>query len=110
MISMDSPSKASADPSANAGQSRSMQSPLVSALLQPILDQPPGDRILARPAEIRPIFVIEQPAPAVPAGILQFRAVDSDVAGAGRGVEAQHDRGRKRPGLRRMIGHAIDLD
>src|SRR5690348_4202903 len=77
---------------------------------QPILDEAPGDRIAARQAEVVAVLVRAQEVAVEPARILELALIHSDVAAPRAGVEAQHDRGGKRPGLRGMVGDLIDDD
>jgi hypothetical protein len=45
-----------------------------------------------------------------PARVRQFTVVDRDLGRPCRGVKAQHDVGRERPGLRGMTIDGLDLD
>ena len=52
----------------------------------------------------------QQEAALVPLGVFQFLGIDRDGAASGARVKSQHERGRERPGLRRVIGHLVDRD
>src|SRR5690349_2323585 len=77
---------------------------------EPILDQPPGDRIAARQPDTVVVLVGAQPAALEPARVLELAGIDRDRGRGGLGVEAEHDIGRERPGLRRMVMHRADFD
>src|SRR5580658_7180114 len=77
---------------------------------QPILDESPRDRVAARQAERVVVLMRENEAALEPARVLELAMVDTDLAVARPRMEAQHDRGRKRPGLRRMVGDLVDAD
>src|SRR6185437_13780520 len=72
------------------------------------LDQPARDRILARHAELVVVLMRQQETAVVPARILELAVIDADLGAARAGMEAQHDRGGKGPGLRRVIAHLVD--
>src|SRR5689334_10755880 len=86
---------------------------------QPTIDEPARDRIARRKepaarrwglearevglAEARHLFAAE------PRGVLELLAIDLDLGRGGTGVEAEHDRARKRPRLRSLI-HGLAHD
>ena len=75
----------------------------------PVLDQPAGDRIGARPV-LDAGAAVGQLAAAEPARVLELVAIEPDVVGGRIGMEAEHQRGRERPRLRRVVAHVGDLD
>src|SRR6266852_2627476 len=81
-------------------------------MAEPFLDQAAGDGIAARHEErtvlgqvLRPQLIAAEPQCAFELGF-----VDAEVEPFGLGVEADHHRGGKRPGLRRTVGHVLHLD
>jgi hypothetical protein len=73
--------------------------------VQPILDQPAGDRVEPRHAKAIVIGMREEPVAVEPAGILDLAIVNRDFGGQRLGMEPKHDVCRERPGLRGVIMH-----
>src|SRR6266545_8321786 len=82
----------------------------VGPAVEPVADQPAGDRVAARHPEAVVIDMAQQPIALEPAGILQLAVIDRDLARCRLGVEAEHDVGRERPRLRGMVVHRADRD
>src|SRR5438270_3622038 len=77
---------------------------------EPVADQPARDRIAPRHPETVVVDMAHQPIALEPAGVRQLGVIDRDLARCRLGVEAEHDVGRERPGLRGMVVHRADLD
>src|SRR5579862_2653429 len=75
---------------------------------EPILEEPPRDRIAPRQAEIVIVLVREEPALLVPARILELGVIDLDRGRARARMKAEHQRGRERPRLRGVIGDLVE--
>jgi hypothetical protein len=59
--------------------------------VQPVLDQPAGDRIEPRHPERIAVVVRQQPVAFASAGVLQLAVIDGDLGGQRPGMKAEHD-------------------
>ena len=71
---------------------------------KPVVYQTPGDRQLPW----QPYLPLQELLPGEPVGLLDFLAIDRDLAARVVGVEAQHERRRERPWLRRAVTAVVD--